>query len=52
VARAWQRHREGERLALCGVPVDVEPAIDVGVPPCGKVFPGDVYRVPLTGRHL
>lgn len=50
VANAWRCHRSGERLALRGVPVDVEPSVDLGIPPGGRTFPGDVHRVPLAGR--
>jgi hypothetical protein len=52
VARAWDQHRVGERVALFGLPVGVEPAVELGVPPCGQSFPGEIHCVPLTGRYL
>lgn len=52
VGRAWARHRAGERLAFGNLPVGIEPSVEIGVPPCGATFPGDIHRVPLPGRYL
>jgi hypothetical protein len=50
VIDAHQRHVRGVRLGIRGVAGD--PAIDIGVPRGGQVFPGGIYRVPCEGRWL
>jgi hypothetical protein len=52
VARAWADHRAGHRFELCDLPTGAEPAVQLGVPPCGHSFPGEIHCVPSNGRYL
>src|SRR6478736_3147964 len=49
VADAWRRQSSGGRVAMLGLPEDVEPVIDIGVNSCGTVRPGYVVVVRQAG---
>jgi hypothetical protein len=50
VIEASLLHQAGRSLALLDLTSD--PAIDIGVPPDGRSWPGGIYRVPLEQRWL
>ena len=50
VVEASLLHQAGRSLALLDLASD--PAIDIGVPPDGRSWPGGIYRVPLEQRWL
>ena len=50
VIEASLLHQAGRSLALLDLASD--PAIDIGVPPDGRSWPGGIYRVPLEQRWL
>ena len=50
VVEASLLHQAGRALAL--LDLDADPAIDIGVPPDGRSWPGGIYRVPLEQRWL
>jgi hypothetical protein len=52
VGTAWRRHREGERQRFADLPLDTDPAIDVGVPPGGLTRAGGLYQLPWDGGTL
>ena len=52
VIRAWDQARAGRRLTFLDLPPHTDPAIDLGVPPCGHTFPGGIHRVATVGRDV
>jgi hypothetical protein len=50
VIEAALLHDAGHALAL--LDLDADPAVDIGVPPDGRSWPGGIYRVPLEQRWL
>lgn len=45
VARAHGRHRAGEQLRFLSLPDDVEPVVEITVPPGDLALPGGIVRV-------
>lgn len=52
VADAWHHQASGGRVAMLGLPEDVQPAIDIGVSSCGTVRPGNVLVVRQAGAWV
>ena len=52
VVRAWEQAQAGGQLALLDLPAHTDPAIDLGLPPCGHTFPGGIHRVATGGRDV
>jgi hypothetical protein len=44
VTRAHEMRRRGEQIAMRGVPAGCEPAVDWGIPACGKILTGGIVR--------
>src|SRR4051812_49161798 len=49
VADAWRHQCGGGRVAMLGLPEDVEPVIDIGISSCGTVRPGNVVVARQAG---
>jgi hypothetical protein len=49
VADAYRLYQHGARFQFLDLPVDREPAIDVGLPAGDMVLPGGIYRVRVCG---
>jgi hypothetical protein len=52
VGTAWRRHLQGEPQRFVTLPLDTDPAIDIGVPPGGCTRPGGLYELPWDGGSL
>ena len=52
VAHAWRHQSSGGRVAMLGLPEEVEPAIHIGVGACGTVRPGNVLVVRQAGAWV
>jgi hypothetical protein len=52
VAHAWHHQSSGGRVAMLGLPEEVEPAIHIGVGSCGAVRPGNVLVVRQAGAWV
>lgn len=52
VGDAWRHQEAGGRVAMLGLPEDVEPDIHLGVGACGTVRPGNVLVVRQAGAWV